>query len=604
MSQNPSDRTAITPLYSLEDHGEFIMRHIGPREDQVRHMLAEIGLDSLDELVAQTIPRSIRVDTALDLPEARTESGALAQLREIASLNKVQHSMIGMGYHETILPPVIQRNVLENPGWYTAYTPYQAEISQGRLEALLNFQQMVSDLTGMPIANASLLDEATAAAEAMTMLQRVNRKSKSHRFLVDSATLPQTIDVVINRARYFGIEVVVGEPGTCLAEGEYFGALLQYPGVDGEVTDPRDVIARAHANGALVAVAVDLMSLVLLTPPGEMDADAVIGSAQRFGVPMGFGGPHAAFFATRDEYKRSIPGRIIGVSQDSKGRTALRMALQTREQHIRRDKATSNICTAQALLAVISGMYGVWHGRERLKKIARRIHRLAGVLALGLQKLGYANHADSWFDTLTFELPAETADAIYQRALSAGINLRRIDATGIGISVNEKSDRHHIEALLRAFAGSDEVSAIEALDAELGDDWSAIPDTLRRESDFLQHPVFYRYHAETDMLRYLKRLENKDLSLAHAMISLGSCTMKLNATTEMIPIAISIPLRRPTRPRAIAACSQNSSRCWSPAPATTPFHCNRTPAHRESMPACWRSRPSTNRVETLSAMCA
>jgi glycine dehydrogenase len=499
-------------------------------------MLSEIKLGSLDELVARTIPRSIRVDMPLDLPDAQTETAALAQLREIARLNKVQHSMIGMGYHETILPPVIQRNVLENPGWYTAYTPYQAEISQGRLEALLNFQQMVSDLTGMPIANASLLDEATAAAEAMTMLQRVNRKSKSMRFLVDRATLPQTIDVVTNRARYFGIEVVVGEPQACLADGEYFGVLLQYPGVDGEVMDPRDVIGRAHAGGALVAVAVDLMSLVLLTPPGEMDADAVIGSAQRFGVPMGFGGPHAAFFATRDEYKRSIPGRIIGVSQDSKGRTALRMALQTREQHIRRDKATSNICTAQALLAVISGMYGVWHGRERLKKIARRIHRLAGVLAHGLKQLGYRSHAESWFDTLSYHLEADVADAVYQRALDAGINLRRIGATGLGISVNERTERRHVDSLLRAFAGSDEVPAIVTLDAELGEDWTAIPRGLLRDSDFLQHPVFYRYHAETDMLRYLKRLENKDLSLAHAMISLGSCTMKLNATTEMIPI--------------------------------------------------------------------
>jgi len=536
MSQDRPDSPDITPLYPLEDHGEFIMRHIGPRDEQVRDMLSAIGLDSLEELVARTIPNSIRMDTDLDLPDAQTESAALAQLREIASLNKVQHSMIGMGYHETILPPVIQRNVLENPGWYTAYTPYQAEISQGRLEALLNFQQMVSDLTGMPIANASLLDEATAAAEAMTMLQRVNRNSKSNRFLVDRATLPQTLDVVINRARYFGIEVVVGEPLACLSDGDYFGVLLQYPGVDGEVTDPGEVIGRAHAGGALVSVAVDLMSLVLLKPPGEMGADAVIGSAQRFGVPMGFGGPHAAFFATRDEFKRSIPGRIIGVSQDSMGRTALRMALQTREQHIRRDKATSNICTAQALLAVISGMYGVWHGRERLRKIARRIHRLAGVLAHGLQQLGYPNQADSWFDTLSYELEAGDADAVWQRARDAGINLRRMGATGIGISVNERTERHHVEALLRAFAGSDDVPSICALDADLGEDWTAIPAGLRRESDFLQHPVFYRYHAETDMLRYLKRLENKDLSLAHAMISLGSCTMKLNATTEMIPI--------------------------------------------------------------------
>ncbi|RPH99483.1 MAG: glycine dehydrogenase (aminomethyl-transferring) [Lysobacterales bacterium] len=528
-------------MYALEDHGEFIMRHIGPRDEQVSQMLAAIGMESLDELVGKTIPAAIRLDGELDLPEARTESATLARLRGIAAKNIVRHNMIGMGYHETILPPVIQRNVLENPGWYTAYTPYQAEISQGRLEALLNFQQMISDLTAMPIANASLLDEATAAAEAMTMLHRVNRKSKSHRFLVDRATLPQTIDVVANRARYFGIEVVVGEPAAALADGEYFGMLLQYPGVDGEVTDHRDTIARAHEAGTLVAAAADLMSLVLLTPPGEMGVDAVIGSAQRFGVPMGFGGPHAAFFATRDEHKRSMPGRIIGVSQDSKGRTALRMALQTREQHIRRDKATSNICTAQALLAVISGMYGVWHGRERLKKIAKRIHRLAGLLARGLATLGYANHADSWFDTLSYELEEADADAIYRRALEAGINLRRIASGpsrkgGLGISVSEKTGRHHVEALWRAFAGSRDVPSIEALDGDLGAEWSAIPEPLRRQSDFLQHPVFYKYHSETDMLRYLKRLENKDLSLAHAMISLGSCTMKLNATSEMIPI--------------------------------------------------------------------
>jgi len=531
-----------TPLYELEDHGEFIMRHIGPRDEHVATMLDEIGVSSLDELISSTLPPSIQTSEPLDLPEARTEIEALAILRDMASLNRVQHSMIGMGYHETILPPVIQRNVLENPGWYTAYTPYQAEISQGRLEALLNFQQMVSDLTGMPIANASLLDEATAAAEAMTMLQRMNRKSKSPRFLVDINVLPQTLDVVINRARYFGIDVVVGEPETAIMEGEYFAVLLQYPGLDGGLRDHRtlrdyrSVIATAHENGALVTVAADLMSLVLLTPPGEMDADVVIGSAQRFGVPMGYGGPHAAFFATREAYKRSIPGRIIGVSQDSKGRSALRMALQTREQHIRRDKATSNICTAQALLAVISGLYGVWHGRERLKKIAQRIHRLSGLLATGLRELGYSNNSEAWFDTLTFELDEADADAIYQRALDGGINLRRDGSRILGISVNEKTSRQHIDTLLQAFAGADPARSVSDLDEELDVNWTAIPPSLQRESDFLQHPVFYSYHSETEMLRYLKRLENKDLSLAHAMISLGSCTMKLNATTEMIPI--------------------------------------------------------------------
>jgi glycine dehydrogenase len=499
-------------------------------------MLEIIGSPSLDEMIRTTIPPSIQDDEPLDLPPARNETETIARLREMALLNRVQHSMIGMGYHDTKLPAVIQRNVLENPGWYTAYTPYQAEISQGRLEALLNFQQMISDLTAMPIANASLLDEATAAAEAMTMLQRTNRKSKSLRFLVDENILPQTLDVVVNRARYFGIETVCANVFESIEDGDFFGVLLQYPGVNGEVHDFRAVIARAHEKGALVAVAADLMSLVLLTPPGEMDADVVLGSAQRFGVPMGYGGPHAAFFATREAFKRSIPGRIIGVSQDGKGRTALRMALQTREQHIRRDKATSNICTAQALLAVISGLYAVWHGRERLRKIALRIHRLTNLLANSLQSLGYPTRSDTWFDTLTFDLEAADAEAIYQRALDSGINLRRDGEQVLGLSVNEKTTREHLALLLQAFAGTSSIPSVLEIDQGLEPEWSAIPDALKRESDFLQHPVFYRYHSETEMLRYLKHLENKDLSLAHAMISLGSCTMKLNATTEMIPI--------------------------------------------------------------------
>ena len=536
MSNQTSPPSGDSPLYELEDHGEFVMRHIGPRKEDVDIMLEAVGASSLDELISSTLPPSIQIDEPLDLPEPRTEADTLSRLKKMARRNLVQHSMIGMGYHETILPAVIQRNVLENPGWYTAYTPYQAEISQGRLEALLNYQQMITDLTGMPIANASLLDEATAAAEAMTMLQRMNRKSKSARFLVDRNVLPQTLDVVENRARYFGIEVVVGDPATAITDGEYFGVLLQYPGLDGSVTDFTPVIAAAHENNALVTVAADLMSLVLLTPPGEMDADVVVGCAQRFGVPMGYGGPHAAFFATRDAYKRSIPGRIIGVSQDSTGQVALRMALQTREQHIRRDKATSNICTAQALLAVISGMYAVWHGRERLKKIARRIHRLSGILARGLGQLGYENISDSWFDTLTIPMDGEKADAIYQQAIAAGINLRRAGPDALGMSVNEKTTRAHIQTLLNIFSAGSGDPDIETLDRELGDAWSAIGVPLRRESDFLQHPVFYAYHSETEMLRYLKRLENKDLSLAHAMISLGSCTMKLNATTEMIPV--------------------------------------------------------------------
>jgi len=540
MKHNRPPQIEDSPLARLEDHGEFVMRHIGPRDEHIQIMLETTGVSSLDELISTTLPPSIALDDPLDLPQARNETETIERLREMASMNRVQHSMIGMGYHDTKLPAVIQRNVLENPGWYTAYTPYQAEISQGRLEALLVFQQMVSDLTGMPVANASLLDEATAAAEAMTMLQRVNRKSKSSRFLLDENILPQTLDVAENRARYFGIEIVVGNAHEELSSGDFFGILLQYPGLNGEITDYRELISRAHEGGALVCVAADLMSLVLLTPPGEMGADVVVGTTQRFGVPMGFGGPHAAYFATRDSYKRSLPGRIIGVSQDSKGRPALRMALQTREQHIRRDKATSNICTAQALLAVMAGLYGVWHGRERLKKIALRIHRLTCLLAEGLKSMGYEPQADTWFDTLTFDMDASDADVVYKRALDTGINLRRDGKTVLGMSVNEKTTRDHVAALFQAFSGNkgaeSGVGAVLEIDRRLAVDYSAIPETLRRESDFLQHPVFYNHHSETEMLRYLKRLENKDLSLAHAMISLGSCTMKLNATTEMMPI--------------------------------------------------------------------
>jgi len=525
-----------TPLRKLEDHGEFVSRHVGPREEDVRRMLETVGVASLAQLIETTLPPAIQLKEPLDLPRARNETETLQRLREMASQNRLMHNMIGMGYHETLLPAVIQRNVLENPGWYTAYTPYQAEISQGRLEALLNFQQMICDLTAMPVANASLLDEATAAAEAMTMLQRVNRKSKSPRFLVDQNVLPQTRDVVQNRAHHLGIDVILGRPADLLDENSFYGVLLQYPGVDGEIADYRELIRQAHEKGVLVAVAADLMSLVLLTPPGEMDADVVIGSAQRFGVPMGYGGPHAAFFATRDEHKRALPGRIIGVSQDSSGRLAMRMALQTREQHIRRDKATSNICTAQALLAVISGMYAVWHGRVRLEKIARRIHRFTSLIVHGVRSAGFEPLNQTWFDTVTFHLDAAQAEEIYHRALDAGINLRRDGKNRLGASVNEKTTRKHLELLLQAFTGDASSIDIAALDLELDESSCAIPEQLVRQSDFLQHPVFFKYHSETEMLRYLKRLENKDLSLAHAMISLGSCTMKLNATTEMIPI--------------------------------------------------------------------
>ncbi len=536
MEHNRPPRIEDSPLSKLENHAAFVGRHIGPRESDIANMLSALGLDSLDELIRTTLPESIQDTAPLDLPRARNETETLRRLREVAERNAIQHNMIGMGYHETIVPPVVLRNVLENPGWYTAYTPYQAEIAQGRLEALLNFQQMVCDLSGMEIANASLLDEATAAAEAMTMLQRVNRKSKSNRFLVDHGALPQTIDVVRARASYLDIEVVVGDVAEELANGDCFGVLLQYPAHDGEVRDIAAVIESAHQGNAMVAVAVDLLSLVLLKPPGELGADVVVGSSQRFGVPMCYGGPHAAFLATADAHKRSIPGRIIGVSQDSAGRPALRMALQTREQHIRRDKATSNICTAQALLAVMAGLYAAWHGPKGLTTIATRVHRLCGIFVRGLADRGIAPAHQGWFDTLRFELAAEDAAQTISRAAEAGINLRRIGDTGVGLSFSEKTTRAHLEALWAAFPGGDQAPDLIAIDRDLGERWSAIPDAVQRQSAFLEHPVFNRFHSETEMLRYLKHLENKDLSLTHAMISLGSCTMKLNATSEMIPI--------------------------------------------------------------------
>jgi len=524
-----------TPLTHLEDHAEFIHRHIGPGEAQIEHMLAVLGIDSLDALIESTLPPSIRTDEALELPLASSEIATLARLRDMAGLNVLKHSMIGLGYHDTITPPVILRNILENPGWYTAYTPYQAEISQGRLEAMLNFQHMICDLTGMELSNASLLDEATSAAEAMAMLKRINRKNKSTRFFVDQGILPQTLDVLRTRASHFGYEVVVGNPADGINSGDFFGALLQYTASNGEVNDIAPHIAAAHENDTLVAVAADLLSLVLLKPPGEMDADIVVGSAQRFGVPLGFGGPHAAFFATRDSFKRSVPGRIIGVSKDRQDQPALRMALQTREQHIRRDHATSNICTAQALLAVMASMYAVYHGADGLKRIAQRAHRLTSLLVVGLEPLGFRPANPSWFDTVTFNLPDETADSIYDRAQDAGINLYRGNS-GLGISINEKTTRGHISKLISVFADGLETEDINHIDKSIEPGFSSIPENLQRQSDFLQHPVFNRYHSETEMLRYIKRLENKDLSLTHAMISLGSCTMKLNATSEMMPV--------------------------------------------------------------------
>lgn len=537
-SKNSFDKPSLSPLALLEDHTGFLRRHIGPDEQDISHMLSELGFDSIDALMKSTLPPSILTDEPLALDKAKGEHETLIKLRAIAKLNVIKHNMIGLGYHDTITPPVILRNILENPGWYTAYTPYQAEISQGRLEAMLNFQQMVCDLTAMELANASLLDEATAAAEAMAMLKRINRKNKSNRFLVDQRVLPQTLDVVRTRASHFGFELVVGEPSVELDKGDFFAVLLEYTGASGDVADLSALIAQAHDNHALVAVAADLLSLVLLKPPGEMGADVCFGTTQRFGVPPGFGGPHAAFFATRDDFKRSIPGRLIGVSQDRHQQPALRMALQTREQHIRRDNATSNICTAQALLAVMAGMYAVYHGPDGLKRIAQRIHRVTNLLVAGLEPLGFAPVNESWFDTLSFSLPASQADAIFSAASDAGINLFR-SGEGLSISINEKTTRDHIKALVTVFAEHSGRTAgdwFDTADHKMDADFTAIPAALQRQSEFMQHPVFNRYQSETEMLRYIKRLENRDLSLTHAMIPLGSCTMKLNATSEMIPV--------------------------------------------------------------------
>ena len=520
-------------LAKLEMREDFVRRHIGPGKAQTAAMLETLGLGSLDELVDSAVPESIMTDRPLNLKASMTERDALSYLRRMSDRNRVFVSMIGMGYYGTVTPGVILRNVLENPGWYTAYTPYQAEVSQGRLEVLLNFQQMVIDLTGMELANASLLDEATAAAEAMAMSKRVNRKSKSSKFFVSHDCHPQTIAVIQTRARTLGIEVIVGDVFSEFEGTEAFGVLIQYPGSSGEVRDLGPIIETAHRQNALVSVATDLLSLVMLKPPGEQGADIVVGSAQRFGVPMGYGGPHAAFFATRDEYKRQTPGRIIGVSVDSQGRPALRMALQTREQHIRREKATSNICTAQVLLAVIAALYAVYHGPDGLRRIAGRVHRMTQIFVEGLRRLGYEIVNDVYFDTVTVRVSGQSA-RIAAGAQESRINLRIIDADHLGISFDETTRRSNLETLWRMFSRkSDQLLDIEELDAAVE---ACIPAPLKRETDFLSHPVFQIYHGETEMLRYLRWLQVKDIALDRSMIPLGSCTMKLNATTEMIPI--------------------------------------------------------------------
>lgn len=524
MSLSPS-------LSQLREPNAFLHRHLGPDFEEQQAMLASLGLGSRIELIEQTVPPGIRLNRALDLPPALDEQAALAKLKGYAAQNQVWTSLIGMGYHGTLTPTVILRNVLENPGWYTAYTPYQPEIAQGRLEALLNFQQMTIDLTGLDLANASLLDEATAAAEAMALAKRV-AKSRSNLFFVDEHCHPQTISVVRTRAEGFGFEVIVDAVDNLPAH-QVFGALLQYPDTHGEIRDLRPLIDQLHAQQALACVATDLLSLLVLTPPGELGADVVLGSSQRFGVPMGYGGPHAAFFACRDEYKRAMPGRIIGVSKDARGQVALRMALQTREQHIRREKANSNICTAQVLLANIAGFYAVYHGPAGLKRIAQRVHRLTCILAAGLERHGITRVNRHFFDTLTLEVGGSQT-AIIESAKALQINLRILGRGQLGLSLDETCDETTVARLLDVFLGADHGLDVAELDAEVLA--SGLPDSLLRRSPYLTHPVFSAHHSETRMLRYLKQLEDKDLALNQSMIPLGSCTMKLNASSEMIPI--------------------------------------------------------------------
>jgi len=510
----------------------FQDRHIGPSPDDQAAMLATLGYDSLDAFIDAVLPEDIRLRQPLRIPPAITEQEALEKLRQLAAQNQIFRSYLGMGYHDCFTPTVIQRNVLENPGWYTAYTPYQAEIAQGRLEALLNFQTMVSDLTGLEIANASLLDEGTAAAEAMHLTEAVAKHEGKVRYLVDVNCHPQTIAVVRTRAAARGLEIVVSDPDTFdFQPGNVIGALLQYPATDGAIRDYRSLCERAHAAGALVTVATDLLALTLLAPPGEWGADIAVGNSQRFGVPLGYGGPHAAFFATRDEFKRHLPGRIIGVSKDRAGRTGLRMALQTREQHIRREKATSNVCTAQVLLAVIAAMYAVYHGPEGLRRIARRVHAHTTSLAAALERLGYRLVYPNFFDTVAVEVPQEILPRIIDAARIKQINLRTLTQTRIGVAFDETVTAEDVADVIAAFAAGVEKNALPPREAP-----SAIPEGLARTTPFCTHPVFNTHHSETEMLRYLKKLEDRDLSLTAAMIPLGSCTMKLNATTEMIPI--------------------------------------------------------------------
>ncbi|WP_158847176.1 aminomethyl-transferring glycine dehydrogenase [Algibacter sp. L1A34] len=514
----------------------FALRHIGPRADDQNKMLTTIGVDSLDQLIYETVPNDIRLKKDLDLDQPMTEHEYLLHIHELSKKNKAYTTYIGLGYHPTILPAVIQRNILENPGWYTAYTPYQAEIAQGRLEALLNFQTMVIDLTGMEIANASLLDESTAAAEAMSLLfavrERDQKKAGINKFFVSENILPQTLSLLKTRSNPIGIELVVGKEEEFNFSEEFFGAILQYPGKDGQITDIKSFISKANSNRIKVAVAADILSLVKLEAPGKFGADVVLGTTQRFGIPMGYGGPHAAYFATKEAYKRDLPGRIIGVTKDANGNRALRMALQTREQHIKRDRATSNICTAQVLLAVMASMYAVYHGPKGLKHIANKVHNKTVTLANALEKLGYKQVNSSYFDTLQIKTKAKKIKKV---ATEKKVNFYYPDKKTVTISINETTSIRDINYLISVFAKAADkktitISAIEA--------FNNIEETIQRQSDFLTNAIFNSHHSETELMRYIKLLERKDLSLNHSMISLGSCTMKLNAASEMLPLSI------------------------------------------------------------------
>ncbi|WP_192983542.1 aminomethyl-transferring glycine dehydrogenase [Pseudomonas sp. EggHat1] len=519
-------------MTKLDTQNEFIARHIGPRDADTAAMLELLGYDSVDALTGAVIPESIKGTSILGEQPGLSEADALAKIKAIAAKNLQFKNFIGQGYYGTHTPSPILRNLLENPAWYTAYTPYQPEISQGRLEALLNFQTLISDLTGMQIANASLLDEATAAAEAMTFCKRLSKNKAANTFFVSQHCHPQTLDVLRTRAEPLGIDIEVGDEAAITDASAYFGALLQYPASNGDIFDYRALVERFHAANALVAVAADLLALTLLTPPGEFGADVALGSAQRFGVPLGFGGPHAAYFATRDAFKRDMPGRLVGMSVDRFGKPALRLAMQTREQHIRREKATSNICTAQVLLANIASMYAVYHGPKGLTEIAQRIHSFTAILALGLTKLGHSVEQQHFFDTLSIKTGAKTAE-LHAKARAAGINLREIDAERLGLSLDETTDQAAVEALLNLFAADQAAPAVSDLAAQIA---SRLPQNLLRQSPILSHEVFNRYHSETELMRYLRKLADKDLALDRSMIPLGSCTMKLNAASEMIPV--------------------------------------------------------------------